>query len=77
MLCCGPCAWWAEKSAARPAQVSVINTEDYVIPEGQRVQPGSRKWKRHEQFPPRAELRAQANADLLAALAQEQPAMAA
>lgn len=56
--------------------MSVINTEDYIIPEGQRVQPGSRKWKRHEQFPPRAELRAQANADLLAALAQEQPAMA-
>ena len=57
-------------------QVSVINTEDYVIPEGQRVQPGSRKWKRHEQYPPRQELRAQANADLLATLAQEQPAMA-
>jgi hypothetical protein len=56
--------------------VSVIDTEEYVVPEGQRVQPGSRKMRNHEKYPPRAELRAQAQADLAAAIAKEQATLA-
>lgn len=31
-------------------QISVIDREAYVIPEGQRVQPGSRKMRNHERY---------------------------
>ena len=33
-------------------QISVIDREAYVIPEGQRVQPGSRKMRNHERYRP-------------------------
>ncbi len=45
-------------------QVSVIPTSTYVIPEGQRVQPGSRKTQRKLEFPPRQLLREQFEKDM-------------
>ncbi|EIE27562.1 hypothetical protein COCSUDRAFT_21462 [Coccomyxa subellipsoidea C-169] len=45
-------------------RVSVIPTSTYVIPEGQRVQPGSRKTQRKLEFPPRQLLREQFEKDM-------------
>ncbi len=42
-LSCCPCA-----------QVMIVATEDYQIPEGQQVKPGSRKMRRKEIYQPRA-----------------------
>ena len=36
------------------AQVMIVATEDYQIPEGQQVKPGSRKMRRKEMYQPRA-----------------------
>lgn len=45
-------------------QISVIPASAYVIPEGNRVQPGSRKTKRKLEFPPRQVLREQFEKDI-------------
>ncbi|CAL8463415.1 g2949 [Coccomyxa elongata] len=45
-------------------RVSVIPVSEYVIPEGCRVQPGSRKTQRKLEFPPRAVLREQLEKDI-------------
>lgn len=45
-------------------QISVIPVSAYVIPEGNRVQPGSRKTKRKLEFPPRQVLREQFEKDM-------------
>jgi hypothetical protein len=46
------------------AQVSVIPRSQYTIPEGCRVQPGSRSSLRKKEFPPRVLLREQAAEDM-------------
>lgn len=50
-------------------QVTVIPESEYVVPEGQRRKPGSRRELNRQDYPPRAELRAQFEKDFAEATA--------
>ena len=51
-------------------QVSVVPRDQYIVPEGQRIKEGSRKCLRCQKYPPRAQLREQAAAELAKAVEQ-------
>ncbi len=60
------------KASSRIKKVTVVPVEDFEVPEGQRIQPGSRTAKRREAYTPRAQQREAAAA--AAAVAAVRPA---
>ena len=60
------------KATSSTKKVMVVPAEDFVVPEGQRVQPGSRTAKRREAYTPRAAQREAAA--VAAAVAAVRPA---